>query len=56
VDSFYSEQMPDLGWTLVTRDDSTEGTVFFMYQKESNTAVIVAADVGGQCLVGIAVS
>jgi hypothetical protein len=57
VDSFYSTQMPDLGWSLVARDDSTEGSVFFMYQKGSAYAAIGAVDMsGGECLVVLAVS
>jgi hypothetical protein len=56
VESFYSAQMPALGWTLFARDDSVGGSLLLMYQKDSNTAVVGAVEENDQCFVVIAVS
>jgi hypothetical protein len=56
VDSFYSTQMEDLGWTFLYRDDSTEGYLMLIYQKGSVNAGIGAIEDGDQCLVILGVS
>ena len=56
VESFYSEQMPPLGWAFVSRDDSIEGMLYLFYEKDSVTAAVGALQERDQCYVVIALS
>jgi hypothetical protein len=58
VESFYSAQMPPLGWTFVSRDDSLEGWLYLTYQRGSEVVVVGALELekGGRCFVVIAIS
>jgi hypothetical protein len=56
VESFYSTQMPPLGWTFVSRDDSIEGMLYLFYEKDSVAAAVGALQESDRCYVVITTS